>query len=101
MADDGEHRSRTGSRWPWWDDSPAIQRSFGRLLSEIDGVRIAGYAEDVTGAFALIDQTRPDVVVLDVDLRNDSRGTDVLRYMVQARPEARVIALSNLTWQAK
>jgi DNA-binding NarL/FixJ family response regulator len=82
------------------DDSLAIQRSFGRLLTAIDGVRIVGCAEDVAGAIALIDEARPDVVVLDVDLRHDDRGMDVLRYVRTTHPTTRVIALSNFTWQA-
>jgi len=82
------------------DDSLAIQRSMARLLTSIDGVRIVGCAEDVAGAVALIDASRPDVVVLDVDLRHDDRGMDVLRYVKTTHPGTRVIALSNFTWQA-
>ena len=82
------------------DDSLAIQRSLARLLTSIDGVDIVGCAEDVAGAVALIDAARPDVVVLDVDLRHDDRGIDVLRYVRATHPRTRVIALSNFTWQA-
>lgn len=82
------------------DDSLAIQRSLSRLLLAIDQVQIVGCAEDVRGAIALIDDTRPDVVVLDVDLRDDSRGMDVLLHVAATHPEIQVIALSNFTWQA-
>jgi DNA-binding NarL/FixJ family response regulator len=82
------------------DDSLAIQRSLSRLLLAIDQVQIVGCAEDVKGAIALIDDTRPDVVVLDVDLRDDSRGMDVLLHVAATHPEIQVIALSNFTWQA-
>lgn len=82
------------------DDSLVIQRSLGRLLTSIDGVHIVGCAEDVAGAVALIEAAHPDVVVLDVDLRHDDRGMDVLRYVKATHPGTRVIALSNFTWQA-
>jgi DNA-binding NarL/FixJ family response regulator len=82
------------------DDSLLVQRSFGRLLTSVAGISVVGYAEDVAGATALIDSTLPDVVVLDVDLRNQDRGMDVLRYVVREHPEIKVIALSNFTWQA-
>lgn len=77
------------------DDSPSIQRSLGRLLSSIEGVEIAGYAADVTGALSLIDATRPDVVVLDVNLLDGDRGIDVLHYLKRHRPRTKVLVLSN------
>jgi DNA-binding NarL/FixJ family response regulator len=82
------------------DDSLSVQRSLGRLLTSTRGIDVVGYAEDVAGAIALIDQTLPDVVVLDVDLRNEDRGMDVLRHVVRHHTRTRVIALSNFTWQA-
>lgn len=81
------------------DDSFVVQRSLGRLLTSVAEITVVGYAEDVAGATALIESTRPDVVVLDVDLRNQDRGMDVLRYVVREHPEIKVIALSNFTWQ--
>ena len=82
------------------DDSLLIQRGLARLFGSVDGVEVVGFAEDVHGAIALIENTRPDVVVLDVALRQQDRGMDVLRYIVKKRPDTRVIAVSNFTWQA-
>lgn len=82
------------------DDSLLIQRGLARLFESVDGVEVVGFAEDVHGAIALIESTRPDVVVLDVALRQQERGMDVLRYIVKEHPDTRVIAVSNFTWQA-
>lgn len=82
------------------DDSFPVQRSLGRLLMAVPGISVVGFAEDVAGAIALIDSKRPDVVVLDVDLRNEDRGMDVLCHVVRTHPGIKVIALSNFTWQA-
>lgn len=82
------------------DDSLSVQRSLGRLLMSTRAIDVVGYAEDVAGAIVLIDETLPDVVVLDVDLRNEDRGMDVLRHVVRHHAQTRVIALSNFTWQA-
>lgn len=82
------------------DDSLPIQRSLARLFGSVDGVEVVGFAEDVHGAIVLIEGTRPDVVVLDVALRQQDRGMDVLRYIVKEHPDTRVIAVSNFTWQA-
>jgi DNA-binding NarL/FixJ family response regulator len=82
------------------DDSVLVQHSVGQLLMSVPGVEIVGYAEDVAGALTLIDSRRPDVVVLDVDLRNGDKGIDVLHHVVRVHPTIKVIALSNFTWQA-
>jgi DNA-binding NarL/FixJ family response regulator len=82
------------------DDSLVVQQSLGRLLTAVAGIEVVGYAEDVAGALRLIDSKQPDVVVLDVDLRDGNRGIDVLRHVVREHPGIKVIALSNFTWQA-
>lgn len=78
------------------DDSAAIRLSLGRLLASIPEVDLVGYAADVLGACGLVDSTRPDVVVLDVNLRDGEMGIEVLRYVKRHLPQTQVLALSNL-----
>lgn len=80
------------------DDSLDIQRALTRLLSTLPGVQVVGCAEDVAGALAVIEQCRPDIVVLDVGLRGKDRGIDVLRNVVAHHPDIDVIVLSNFGW---
>lgn len=82
------------------DDSLEVQDSLGRLLEAVAGVEIVGCAEDKASALQLIEATRPDVLVLDVDLRGGDRGFDVLRHVVRHHPGTRVVALSNFSWEA-
>lgn len=82
------------------DDSPEIQRSFGMLLQQLPGLSLVGCAEDFAGAVHLIDGQRPDIVVLDVELRGTDRGYDVLRHVAHRHPQMHVVALSNFGWQA-
>jgi DNA-binding NarL/FixJ family response regulator len=82
------------------DDSPEIQRSFGSLLEQLPGLSLVGCAEDFAGAVHLIDEQRPDIVVLDVELRGTDRGLDVLRHVTHRHPQMRVVALSNFGWHA-
>lgn len=82
------------------DDSLEIQRAFGALLASLDGLQLVGCAEDLAGAVRLIDDQRPDVVVLDVELRGTDRGYDVLRHVARHHPGTRVVALSNFGWGA-
>jgi len=82
------------------DDSLAIQESLGHLLASIPGVTVAGYAEDVAGAIRCIHNLKPDLVVLDVELRGADRGMDVLQHVVKEHPAIKVIVMSNFTWTA-
>ncbi len=58
-----------------------------------DSVEIVGEAADVESAIRVIDETRPDVVLLDVHLPGGG-GQEVLRRCVAAYPETRFLALS-------
>lgn len=82
------------------DDSPLMQQRIGRMLADLDGIEIVGYADDVASAIRLIDATSPHLVVLDVDLRDGAKGIDVLRHVVRAHAQMQVVALSNFTWSA-
>jgi len=73
-------------------DDHAMVRSGVR--AEIgDAVDIVGEAEDVAGAIAVILETKPDVVLLDVHLPGGD-GRAVLDACVEAVPETKFLALS-------
>jgi two-component system LytT family response regulator len=60
------------------DDEPLARRGVRRLVSAQAGFRVIGEAETGTEAGALIARTRPDVVLLDVQMP-DGSGLDAIR----------------------
>lgn len=82
------------------DDSAAVRASFGGLVGALPAVELVGFAVDVASAVSMIEALAPDVVVLDVELRHGEHGIDVLRQVMDRRPDLQVIVLSNFTWQA-
>lgn len=76
------------------DDSPLIRDRLIELLAEIPGIRVVGEAKDADEALRLFAERAPDVILLDVRL-NRGKALSVLKHMVGARPEAKVIVLSN------
>jgi DNA-binding NarL/FixJ family response regulator len=62
------------------DDSPNIRNNLKKFLSEIKGVIVLGEAESSEVAIELINKTKPEVIILDVELKN-SCGFDVLKYV--------------------
>jgi DNA-binding NarL/FixJ family response regulator len=58
-----------------------------------DAVDVVGEAEDVASAVAIITETIPDVVLLDVHLPGGG-GVEVLRLLLPALPDVRFLAVS-------
>jgi DNA-binding NarL/FixJ family response regulator len=74
------------------DDHPIWREGTARYLSEA-GYTVAGTAGDGAQALRIIAATRPDVVLLDLNLP-DASGAEVARRLLAAQPSARVLMLS-------
>ena len=75
------------------DDSAAIRARVARLLAE-PSLQIVGEAETPQACIAGILATRPDVVVLDVQL-DGGQGLDVLRAIRGSAPHIAFVVFSN------
>ena len=76
------------------DDSPALRARIIEMLSVVCRPRIVGEAETAGDAIAGIRATRPDAVVLDLNLRQGS-GLEVLRAFHRERDAPLFIVLTN------
>ncbi|MGE5295440.1 MAG: response regulator transcription factor [Solirubrobacterales bacterium] len=75
------------------DDHDAVRRSLSQALGYESGVQVVGEAASGDVAIRLVDQLRPDVVVMDVSMPVVN-GIDATRRIVQQHPQMIVIALS-------
>jgi DNA-binding NarL/FixJ family response regulator len=80
------------------EDSSLMQERLRRTLTAIPGVKIVGFAANVEAANQLIESTRPDLVVLDVELQDGQTSMGVLRFLTRTHPSIDAIVLSNFTW---
>lgn len=69
------------------DDEPAALRRLATLIEEIDpaGLEIVGEAGDGLSAIELAHERRPDVILLDISMR-EVDGFDVARHLLTPRP---------------
>ncbi|NML04477.1 LytTR family DNA-binding domain-containing protein [Sphingomonas sp. G-3-2-10] len=67
------------------DDEPPARERLARMLAEIGGLTIVGEASDGTSALALLNDTRPDIAFVDINMPGGS-GLDMLR---ASPPDAR------------
>lgn len=76
------------------DDSASVRQSVKKLLSGLAGVKIVGEAETAGVAQRLIENSNPEVVILDLVLKEGS-GFDVLKEIKNREDSPLVIVLTN------
>lgn len=75
------------------DDHPLMRKGILQLIALEDSLRLAGEAGDGQRGLELARQLRPDLILLDLNLRGLS-GMDTLRALKAADLDARVIILT-------
>lgn len=76
------------------DQSKAVRRVLARLSKKDRHVGHLFVASNAADGYSLFKISRPDVVVLDLDLP-DLHGLDILKLIKRARPACVVIILTN------
>lgn len=77
------------------EDSPLIRERLDAMLAACGADRI-GHSGNVGPATRSILETRPDLVILDIQLA-DGTGFDVLRALQDQAPEIEVLLFSNFS----
>lgn len=76
------------------DDHPLVRIGMSTVVNQQADMTIAAEADGGGRAIALFRQLRPDVVLMDLRLRNDD-GAHVTRAIRHEFPDARVLVISN------
>ena len=77
------------------DDSEAVRERLAEMISEVPGAEVSGQAKDGQEAIRLIEEIKPDAVILDIRMPKGS-GIDVLKYIRNGvQPKPLVIVLTN------
>jgi DNA-binding NarL/FixJ family response regulator len=74
------------------DDHPFYRQGLARLLSQ-SGVEVVGQASNGPTAIELVEQTAPDVAVIDLNMPGMS-GVEVTRRLNERTPASRVLVVS-------
>jgi DNA-binding NarL/FixJ family response regulator len=74
------------------DDHPVFRLGMVGLLASLDGIEVAGQAEDAAAALAVVDESI-DVVLMDLHLGEDS-GIETTRTLVKAVPGLAVLVIT-------
>ena len=79
------------------DDSQVFRSRLVEMLSDFRGIEIIGQARDAIEASKLLEQLRPDVIILDIRMPGGS-GIDVLRNIKKDVNNPKIIMLTNYSY---
>jgi DNA-binding NarL/FixJ family response regulator len=76
------------------DDSDAFLMRLRLALRKIPHVEIVGFAASAAEAIGLLDRTKPDLVLLDLYLK-ESSGIDVLRHIFENGLKVKTLVMTS------
>ena len=76
------------------DDHKVIADGLERLINESEDARVAGKAFSVAGCLELLNNTQPDVLMLDIGLP-DGNGIDLCEQIKAKYPQQKVLILTS------
>jgi len=75
------------------DDHPIVRRGFLQLINQEYGLEVCGEAETINEACLLIPRLQPDLIILDISLK-DGNGLDLLKRINADYPGLPVLVVS-------
>jgi len=86
-----DHRSKHGVLIV--DDHPVVRQGLAQLINQEQDLEVRGYAEDAHAAMQAIKDVRPDMVIVDISLK-DTSGMDLIKDMKIQFPNLPILTLS-------
>ena len=75
------------------DDHPIVREGLALLISGQPDLEVCGEAEDVATAGQLVDETKPDVAIVDISLKGSS-GLELIKRIKAKHPSVRILVSS-------
>jgi DNA-binding NarL/FixJ family response regulator len=75
------------------DDHPIVRQGFAQLINAEDDLLVCGEAEDAPTALGIIAKEKPDLVLLDISLK-ESNGIELIKDLEKRQPGIPILVIS-------
>ena len=75
------------------DDHPLFSRGLAQLIETQKTYKIVGTAKDRAEALTMLDKTKPDLAIVDLNLGQED-GLELIKDFLALRPQIKVLVLS-------
>ena len=75
------------------DDHPIVRQGLAELIAHQPELVVCGDAEDAAGALEMIEDSKPDIAVVDISLKNSS-GIELIKDIKVRFPDLLILVLS-------
>jgi len=75
------------------DDHPIVRRGFAQLINHEPDMTVCGEAEDLAEAAAVLEAMQPDLVIVDIMLKN-ANGLELLKRLPSLAPKTAALVVS-------
>lgn len=76
------------------DDHPIIYQGLLQMISEKDGITVIGNAQTYDEAIDIISGELPDLVIVDIGLKSEKNGLDLVKELSECYPMVKTMVLS-------
>ncbi|HNV20160.1 MAG TPA: response regulator transcription factor [Candidatus Hydrogenedentes bacterium] len=75
------------------DDHPIVRRGFAQLINQEPDITVCAEAEDIAEAVTALEACHPDLVIVDIVLKN-ANGLELLKRLPSLAPETKALVVS-------
>lgn len=76
------------------DDHPVVRGGIAKFLEKEKDIEICGEADNASEAIKLINQSEPDIVIVDITLKEEIDGIELIKIIKARFPEVQTLCLS-------
>jgi DNA-binding NarL/FixJ family response regulator len=75
------------------DDHPIVRKGFAQLINRESDLETVGEAEDAASAAQVVEETAPDLILIDLSLK-ESDGLELVKHFASSVPDIKMLVIS-------
>lgn len=76
------------------DDMKSLCEYYAKVFSKTSKVEVVGTAQNGDECKVLVQKTQPDILLLDIQMRTNDEGLEVIKDLLEIKPDLKIIMLT-------